>query len=432
MTRAVRLTEADLTRIVGETMRSSFEQITAQLVRSADQKPATDWARKLYPPENLPGNSPGQVRASQEKGTLAARFVMSVAGAAYVSKTAGRPCSALDYARAHWGDAEIVTKSLAAQQGQDIQAVIRALSAGDMAGGAALIPPEVSAEVIEFLRPASVFRRLGPVIMENDGGKLTLPRINVGSLASYSGENLNIAMSTLGFGDVNFTPRKLTTLIPISNDLLRRAINADVLVRDDMVAAIGQRSDLAFIRGDGNGESPVGLRNLAVTGNVIVANNAGFGSGGVQSADIRSDMGKLETLLLNAAVPMRKPGVLFAPRTYTYLKNLQVSLGVLAFPEMADGKFMGYPFAYTPQIPINQGTSGVETEVYLADFSEIIIAETTQVLIDASTDAAYFDGSVQQAAFSKDQTVVRAIIEHDLNMRHSFAAAILTGVKWGA
>ena len=54
----------------------------------------------------------------------------------------------------------------------------------------------------------------------------------------------------------------------------------------------------------------------------------------------------------------------------------------------------------------------------------------TQLLVDSSTEAAYYDGANVQAAFSLDQMVIRAIIEHDLVMRHDFSSSVLTGMTW--
>ena len=88
----------------------------------------------------------------------------------------------------------------------------------------------------------------------------------------------------------------------------------------------------------------------------------------------------------------------------------------------------------TTNIPITQDTTGAgndnESEVYLVDFAQVIIGESQGLLVDSSQEAAYHDGSNVQAAFSLDQTVVRAIAEHDLGLRHDKAVAMLTGVTW--
>ena len=85
-------------------------------------------------------------------------------------------------------------------------------------------------------------------------------------------------------------------------------------------------------------------------------------------------------------------------------------------------------------MPITLDTTGLgndnESEIYLVDFSQVLIGESQGLLVDSSQEAAYHDGSSVQAAFSLDQTVVRAIAEHDLGMRHDKGVTMLTGVTW--
>jgi HK97 family phage major capsid protein len=94
----------------------------------------------------------------------------------------------------------------------------------------------------------------------------------------------------------------------------------------------------------------------------------------------------------------------------------------------------GWPIGTTTNVPITLDTSGSgndnESEVYLVDFAQVLIGESQGLLVDSSQEAAYHDGSNIQAAFSLDQTVVRAIAEHDLGMRHDKAVAMLTQVTW--
>ena len=78
------------------------------------------------------------------------------------------------------------------------------------------------------------------------------------------------------------------------------------------------------------------------------------------------------------------------------------------------------------------GAGSDEGEVYFANFADVVIAEDPRFELEASSVAAYHDGSAVQAAFSLDQTVVRVIANHDMVMRHNEAVAVLTGVKWGA
>jgi hypothetical protein len=54
-----------------------------------------------------------------------------------------------------------------------------------------------------------------------------------------------------------------------------------------------------------------------------------------------------------------------------------------------------------------------------------------QLELAVSRDGTYIDGGGNtQSAFSNDQTLIRAIAEHDFQMRHDAAIAVLQFVRW--
>jgi HK97 family phage major capsid protein len=304
--------------------------------------------------------------------------------------------------------------------------VAKALAAGTGTSGGFMVPENYVADIIEFLRPASVILSLNPLVVPMPNGTMTMPKLTGGSSAAYIGENTNIPTTQPQFGQLRLTARKLGAVVPISNDLLRFATpSADTVVRDDLVLAIAQRQDLAFIRDIGTGNAPKGLRYWApIATNVIAANPT------VSLANTTTDLGSLVLCLKQANVRMIRPGWIFSPRTEEYLLNVRDGLGNFAFrPEMLTGKLRTFPYRTTTQIPVNLG-AGADSEVYLADFADVVVGDVGTLRLDASTEAAYFDGTNVVAAFSLDQTVVRAIVEHDIGMRHDFSVAVLTGVEW--
>ena len=303
---------------------------------------------------------------------------------------------------------------------------------GSGAAGGFLVPEDVSSEIIELLRPASVVMRMQPIIVDMPNGNMTMNRVATGVAAGYIGEQQNLPATGVTFGQVILSAKKLAALIPISNDLMRSASTAvDRIVRDDAVLALGTRMDLAFIRGAGTEFSPKGLRNQH-TGTSFAASHVLTMTATPTLATATNDLGRLELALLNNDVTMTRPGWLMAPRVAMWLRNLRDGNGNLGFPEMAQGLLRGKPFAETTQIPINLG-GGTESEIYLADFAHVVVGEHMGIEIAMSTEAAYADaGGTVRAAFSRDETVMRAIAQHDIGLRHLPAASILTGVTWGA
>lgn len=353
-----------------------------------------------------------QERAPEpNKGLLAAQFIMSIVGSDLRTRKEKRMVSPADYAQEKFGAESPVFKQLAASTG---------------AAGGFAIPEQWSSDFIELLRPASVIRRMNPTTDDLSSGVSNIPGLSGGASGGYIGENKNAPKSGLTFRNVKAVAKKLAVLVPVSNDWIRRASAANqATVRDDMVAALAQASDLAFIRSQGTANEPKGLLYWAPTANKFNANAT------VNLANVTADLGKAVLKLMENNVRMLRCGWLFAPRTWNYLMTLRDANGNFAFrDELLRGTLWGWPWAMTTQIPTNLGGTTDESEVYFADFADVVLSEATGIMIDSSDVAAYHDGSAVQAAFSLDQTVIRAIMEHDLVARHDESISVIQAVKW--
>lgn len=335
-----------------------------------------------------------------------------------------------------------MTRALAAAKGIPIVAQQIAESWGDsglfanqnMANGSAggfLVPEDVSSEMIELLRPVSIIMASQPVIVPMPNANMTMGRQATGSSASYIGEQQDAPATGLTFGQVKLSAKKLAALVPISNDLMRAAsIAADRVVRDDLVISLAIRTDLAFLRGAGTEFSPRGLRfqhlGLPTEATHVLAAN-----GTVNLVNVTADLGRLELAIENADVPMIRPVWLMAPRTRKYLENVRDGNGNKAFPEIERGELRGKPIRVTTQIPTNLGAGGNESELYLVDFAQVVVGEHMGIEIAMTTEGSYIDaGGTMRSAFSRDETVMRAIQQHDIGARHLQAIAIMTGVTW--
>lgn len=308
------------------------------------------------------------------------------------------------------------------------EAVQKALTWGVGSEGGYLIPPEYAATVIELLRQQAVFMKANPVVVDMPRGKMTLPAISGGTTAEYIGEAQEAPVAGMTFGQVNLSLKKLAALVPISNDLLRYSPTAiQPLVTSDLIAAMSLRFDQAAIRDNGTGNVPKGLRYWAPAGNVIAAN------GTITPANVEADLWKLIGKLEDQNVRFLRPVWLFAPRTKRFLMQLANANGVYLFKEeMRAGTLLGFPWLQTNVIPVNLGAGSDESELYLADFADVVVGVAASLQIDVSADAAYVQGGSVYSAFQRDMTLLRAIWEHDVAMRHDVSVAVLTGVKWGA
>ena len=344
----------------------------------------------------------------KEKGEDAGRFILAV--------TAGKfdPERAVKFAKSRWEDDEELHKALE--------------SGSDPAGGF-IVPPSYSREIIELLYPMTVVRSSNPVIWPMPNGTAEVPKLTGGVQAEYVGENQNITTDQPDFGQVALVWKKLACNVPISNDLLRfSAPNAEVVVRNDLAMSLAVREDRAFLRDDGTGQKPRGMRFQSG-----ISTRAATGGTAPTLAQVRADVTALVLAMENSNMPMIRPVWHFAPRIKHFLGNLADGNGNLIYKDELDrGEFYGLPYKTTTQIPTNLGAGTNESEIYLADYAQVVIGEASELIIEASSVAAYHDGTAVQSAWSRDQTVIRAIARHDFGLRHALSVAILTGVQWGA
>lgn len=346
-------------------------------------------------------------------GYKAARFVLGVLAA----KTMGFR-GAADFVQRTFGDA----------------VVAKALNTSGVATGGALIPQEFSNELIELLRANTVVRKLGPVNIPMAGGNMTIPRLAAGASAGYQGELDDMTMSQETFDVLQLNAKKLTALVPVSNDLIRRTpIGVEAIIRDDLVQTLARREDLAFILGDGSGGSPIGLLNLCSAANkLIMSALPTTGNADVLTA-VAGAVYTMTLVLEQGMSRMIRPAWIMSPVTRVFLETLRDQVGNFVFAdEIQRGQFRGFPFATSQQIPTNLTAAGANQGSYLilADFADVIVADTYNVMVEASDVASYKDGGGNiVSAFQRDQSVFRVISEHDFNLRHqaSLAVAVLAG-----
>jgi len=346
-----------------------------------------------------------------KKGNRAARFIRALAG--------------------NKGDAERASKFVMDKWNDEV--LSKALLESVFESGGAIVPDEYVAEVIDLLTAQTVVRGSGTMTVPMNSGSMTMPFLASGSSAEYVGEHRNIPPSQQEFGQLQLSAKKLAALVPISNDLIRDSSpQADTIVNNDMVRSMGLREDLAFIRDDGTESKPKGMRFWVDDDHVFNRTQAGAVS---TLAEVVEDLGTAIRFLEEANVPIMQGGWLFTPRTKWFLQTLLDGNGNRVFwDEMMMGQLYGYPFRTTTQIPNTLTVNATEntSEVYFADFSSLVIAENTQLIVDVFEGGAYYDGTNLVSGISTDSTVVRAIARHDFGARYrGKELAVISQVDWG-
>lgn len=319
-----------------------------------------------------------------------------------------------------------------AEQGGFSTDVAMALSTVTPGAGGVLVPQNFATEIIEALRPMSVVRKMGARSLPLNNGNLTQPRITGNTIVTYIGTETDIPLTGMTFADTKLSAKKAAAIVPISNDLIANAGTSpriDDLVVADLAVSMGLSEDLHFIRADGSGTLPKGLRYWAQAFNVLPAPD----TAGITLEKIDLFCGGMMLRIETANVMMKSCGWLMHPRVFRWLQSLRDGNGNKAYPEIEQGMFKGYPVGLSNQIPVNLGVGGNETEFYFVNFADMMIGEDMDLTISFSNEAAYRDAEGNMvSAFQRDQTLVKVIAKHDFGPRHVECIVVAVAVKWGA
>jgi HK97 family phage major capsid protein len=389
-------------------LQTQFADLTGQITRA---ETAEQMAAAVAVPVKAAtkGNAPGVIikaEPKQYKGAGMARMVMAIAA----------------------GKGDLSQASAFAVEELNDKDLSMAISTTSDSGGA-LIPQNLHSEVIELLSARTIVRKLGARSMPLPNGNMSLPKMSGGAQAHYIGENKRVKSSQSKFGDVKLSAKTLIVLVPLSNQLIGRAgFNTEQMVLQDILTAISVREDKAFMRDDGTTDTPKGMKAVATDGGRVVP-----WAGDPVLTAIDEYLDKIMLMAMDSNSNMIRCGWGMSNRTYMKLFGLRDGNGNKVYPEMGAAQPMlkGYPIERTSAIPSNLGTGFNESEIYFADFNDVVIGEDGVMKVAFSNEATYYDENDQPvSAFAHNQSLIRVVTEHDIGFRHVEGLVLGTKITW--
>lgn len=382
-------------------------------VQKAAAKAATDGG--AYGEESSATTRPRiQVVRNLPPGTAFTRFAIAL----MASK--GSIGDAERLAKARWNDTT-------PEVSQVLRAAVAAGTTTDPVWAGTLVEYQTMAsEFIELLRPDTIigqipgFRRV-PF-------NIRIPRQTAGATAGWVGEGKSKPVSRLSFDAIQVPFSKIAVIAVITEELARfSSPSAEALVQADLRKAITEFMNQQFI--DPSVAGTPGLSPESIT-------HAGTSTPSTGDT-VAAVMADVATLLTNMALAgMTGPFVwVMHPRTVINLSMLRTAQDVYAFPEVAQGRFRGYPIVQSTAVPMD-GTTG-ETIMVLLSASEILLADDGDVTLDVSREASL---QLDDSPTSPPSTMVSLWQQNMLGLRaerfiywmlrNSAAVQVLTGVTY--
>lgn len=342
----------------------------------------------------------------------------------------GDALGCLVHARFRFGHDQRAAADWARKQYGERSPQARAMQASNFTSGGATIGENfVGSELIELLRATAAVRRAGARTLPLIGGTAILPKITGGATAFWGDEGDNITPSEIATGAVKLVEKKLTALVPFSNDLAKNSnLMTDRLIRDDMVRAAANAEDTAFLKGTGTSNQPKGIYYWV--GAAQRAASAGF-----TLANVRTDIRTLKNLLGNNNAPEVTRAWFMHSRSINFMGwDLVDGNGNFAFPSLQTGDnaaLGGGIVRRDNNISIAIGTTN--SEIYYAEMTECFIGDNPALEIEVLLNATYVDVNGQlRSGVSRDESVCRLIRKTDFAMRHTVSGAVLETVQYGA
>lgn len=317
-------------------------------------------------------------------------------------------------------------------------AVVKELITTTPSAGGYTVPTNLSSEIIEILREESAFLRGNPRRIQMPNGNITIAAGDTGVTGGYGAEATDIVVEQQTFRDVSLSAKRLSVLVPMSNELLSWSIgDMEAFVREDMNGALGELMDINLFRGTGLNNTPLGITMIA--GVPSFAANSATGTTAEVIAAVDTTLARAEWNMRNRKVLGRRAAWVMSPRTVIFLSSLRDGNGNRVYPELSVGPNTGgqimlrnKPVYTTGHVPVNLGTSGTESEIWLVDYSHVLFGETESGFqFKASDEASYKVSGTMYSAFQRNVTLIRALTHHDADLRHTGAVVRITGVDWG-
>lgn len=308
--------------------------------------------------------------------------------------------------------------------------------------GADLISSEgaVAADFAEYLRPATILGKFG---MGNVPSLRSVPFRRPlilqtgGATGNWVGEGKPKPVGQLDFDRSTLDPLKCATIVVLTEENIRDSSpSSDMIVRDDLRAALSKLEDEAFIdptNAGSAGVKPAGILYTVGSDNAIAAETYS------DETDVILDIRSLLQRYINANNPAGQAVLIMEEGTALACSLILNALGQRAFPDLGirGGTLMGIPVITSENVP-----AGI---VSIVNASDVLRADDGDVAVDMSREASVEmknaanlsqnglagTGASLVSLWQNNLVGIRA--EHTINWkpRRAVIGAYLTGVAWG-
>lgn len=401
-----------------EASLATFEKAEAALAVKTTPAVETPAAQKDH------GKSVTSVKHAREKGQLATMAFTAIAKAHVLNS-----------------NAEVVAKSMYGDNEELNLMVKAATSPADTTTStwAAEIVQAGYGEFMDLLMPETVYGRVPGLSLDfGDKGSIIVPSwaTTRDISGAFVAEGAPIPVKEGVFASKTLTPKKMAVITTFTREILTKSTPAiEALLRNAIVQDTAAAIDAAFL--DSTAAStirPAGIQNATATGAANI--NA---SGGATVALILADVQGVMTR--TSASQLGQNGVwLMNPARVFGLSTKQLTTGQFAFPDVANGTFMGYPIVMSTTVPtgvvafIDSNTMVKATDIMpefeVSNQATLVMADPADAISDGGAAAAGVTENPVRSLYQTDTMALRLVLGLDWSIARANGVQVLTSVAW--
>lgn len=289
------------------------------------------------------------------------------------------------------------------------------------------------ADFAEYLRPMTILGKFGtdgiPSLRTVPFRQRLISQTGAGA-AYWTGEAKPKGLTSFNFTSTTLEPLKAATIAVLSMENIRDSSpSSDVIVRDQLAAALADRIDSDFISPSNSGTANVKPASITNGAQAIAATTY------TDADDVRLDARSVMQYFIDANNPPSSGVWIMSMGNALALSLLTNGLGQPEFPgvTMRGGTFVGLPVITSEYIG---------TTVALVNAGDIYFGDEGGISVDMSTEASL---EMLDSGFTQNQPTGASLVslwqnnlvglraERTLNWarRRSSAVTYLTNVAWG-
>lgn len=407
--------EMEVKQLDGEIRQKRFDTLNVSTAKGVDGSSA-DAANRSRGPTII-------VKSSDVDEAFKGQNFTRMAIAKAMAHILGGGVSASGIAHARWGKSN--------------PTLVRLMKTNEIAGGgsgsgewgAELVQADAryTGDFIEFLKSKTVYDKLA---LRQIPANVTIKGQDGTATGYWVGQSKPIPVSAADFSSVSLTPLKVAALAVISNELLRDSSPAaEMLVRDALVDASGQRIDTTFLSATAasSGVSPAGLLN----GLTPIA------SAGVDAAGLRADIKALYRPFITAK---NVDGLMLVmhPAQAKALSLLVNALGQAEFPGLTvnGGTLLGDGVVTGDNVDGGSIILLKPSDIYRIGDTGVEVSMSREAMIEQSTapsgatDTPVAAGQYMTSMFQAESTAIKVVRSINFAKRRASAVAYINNADY--